>query len=353
MATGLAPGSVARPFPAQNDAEKIRVLAVTPQGLGLFVTRQISSLIHVGIDVCTFSLVSRTSPLVIVKEYIRLRSQIRRFRPHLIHAHYGTVTSLLCAVSSRVPLVITFRGSDLNGDPDVNLLRSRVAQLFSHISSLRGHAIICMSRRLRDRLWWRRGRVRIIPDGVNPDVFRPEPKDQARALLGWEPNAPIVVFNGAHRPRTKGLEFVQAAVRVAERTVGLIQLIAFDGKTSFELMPWCLNAADCLALASVNEGSPNVVKEALACNLPVVATDVGDVAERLEQVHPSRVVPRDVVEFGKALAEILTEKRRSNGREWIAPYHEARVAESVRSVYEAVVRSSIPAQSWRPWRSTI
>ena len=103
-------------------------------------------------------------------------------------------------------------------------------------------------------------------------------------------------------------------------------------------MPCCFNAADCLALASVNEGSPNVVKEAIACNLPVVATDVGDVAERLEQVYPSRVVGRDVVEFGKALAEILAEKHRSNGREQVALYSETSVAESIRSFYEAVLQ---------------
>ena len=339
MATSLAPGSIARQdFPPQSQIEKIRVLAVIPAGRGvMYATRQISSLIDAGVDVGTFALMSRTSPLRLLKEYKRLRSEIRRFRPHLIHAHYGTVTSFLCAVSSQVPLVITFRGSDLNGDPDVSFLRSQVAQVLSQISSLRGHAIICVSHRLRDRLWWRRNHVSIIPSGVNLDVFRPQPKHQARALLGWDQDAHIVAFNGAHRPRTKGLEFVQAAVRVAELTVGAIQLAVFDGNTRSELMPSCLNAADCLALASVHEGSPNVVKEALACNLPVVAVDVGDVAERLQHVYPSRVVGRDVVEFGKELTEILMEKRRSNGRERIALYSEPRVADLIRAVYEATV----------------
>jgi glycosyltransferase involved in cell wall biosynthesis len=76
-----------------------------------------------------------------------------------------------------------------------------------------------------------------------------------------------------------------------------------------------MNAADCLLLTSDWEGSPNVVKEALACNLPVVSVDVGDVRERLERVRPSVIVPRDSAEIGKAISDILKRGQRSNGRE--------------------------------------
>src|SRR5438552_413878 len=124
MAANLAPGGLARtslgsPRPA---TEKLRVLAVIPgDGRGspfVFVKRQIASLVDIGFDVRPFYLLSRTSLSGVVKEWRRVRSEIRQFRPHLLHAHFGTVTSFLCAVSSTIPLVITFRGSDLNGDPD-------------------------------------------------------------------------------------------------------------------------------------------------------------------------------------------------------------------------------------------
>ena len=321
--------------------EKIRVLAVIPDGSGvMYAFRQVSSLRELGVDVSQFSLRSRTSPTTLLKEYKRLKREIRRFRPHLVHAHYGTVTSFLCAVSSPVPLVITFRGSDLNGDPDVSFLRSWIAQLLSQISSVWGDAIICVSSRLRDRLWWHRHDVRVIPSGVNLDLFHVESKEQARGILGWEQNLPVVLFNAGRRPRTKGLALVKAAVEVAERRVGAIRLVVLGGDVSPDLMPCYLNAADCLALASVSEGSPNVVKEAMACNLPVVATDVGDVAERLKDVRPSRVVNRDATEFGAALAAILLDRRRSNGRERIAIYSEPQVANLIRSVYaEALERN--------------
>jgi teichuronic acid biosynthesis glycosyltransferase TuaC len=342
MLTNVVPGSIApHGFHLPPWTEKIRVLAVIPAGRGVaYATRQVSSLLDVSVDVRTFFLLSRTSPPTLMKEYKRLRREIHQFRPHVLHAHFGTMTSFLCAaVSSAAPLVITFRGSDLNRDPEVSFLRSFLGRLLSQISCLRGKRIVCMTRQLRDRLWWGRSRAVVIPDGIDLNLFRPQPKDHARRLLRWKQGAPIVVFHGGNRPRLKGLHFVQAAVRFAEKDLGPIQLMNLDGSVPPELVPYYLNAADCLALASVTEGSPNIVKEALACNLPVVATDVGDVAERLNGIHPSRVVRREVSEFGSALTEVLLENRSSNGREHVENLALVHVAEAIRSVYEAVVQA--------------
>jgi len=318
----------------------LRVLAVVPgDGQGssfIFVRRQVASLANVGVNVRTFFVRSRISPVGIAKEWGRLRREIRQFRPHLVHAHYGTVTSFLCAVATSIPLVITFRGNDLGDDPDISLLRSRLGQVLSQLSCLRAKGIICVSRLLHDRLWWHQSRAVVIPTGVDLDVFRPQRRDQARALLGWEQGERVVVFDEGCAPRRKGLKFLQSAIRLAEQTVGPIRLVILDRSIPPELVPRYLSASDCLALASVFEGSPNIVKEALACNLPVVATDVGDVSERLREVFPSRVVKRDVVEFANALTDVLLDGRRSNGREQVEDCSLPRVAEAIRSVYESL-----------------
>jgi teichuronic acid biosynthesis glycosyltransferase TuaC len=302
----------------------------------VFVKRQIDSLAHVGVDVRTFFLGSRTAPITIAKEWGRLRREIRYFRPHLIHAHYGTVTSFLCAMVSRLPLVITFRGNDLGDDPDISFLRTRFGQILSQISALKATRIICVSRRLRDRLWWRKDRTAVIPTGVNLTLFRPQDRREARALLGWEEGTRIVIFDEGGAPRRKGLAFLQSAIRIAEQDIGPIRLVILDRTVSPELVPRYLNGSDCLALASLFEGSPNIVKEALACNLPVVATDVGDVSERLDGVFPSRVVKRDAVEFANALTELLRDGRHSNGRNHVDSCSLPRVADAIRSVYESV-----------------
>jgi teichuronic acid biosynthesis glycosyltransferase TuaC len=341
----LAPGGPTRNTSAPPHArvESLRVLAVVPgDGQGssfIFVRRQITSLADVGVGVGTFFVRSRTSPVAIARDWSRLRREICQFRPHLVHAHYGTVTSFLCAVATSVPLVITFRGNDLGDDPDISLLRTRLGQVLSQISCLKAKRIICVSHRLRELLWWHRSRAIVIPTGVDLNLFRPQPKDQARGLLGWEQGERIVVFDEGGAPQRKGSKFLQSAIRLAEQTVGPIRLVILDRSVPPELVPRYLSASDCLALASVFEGSPNIVKEALACNLPVVATDVGDVSERLKEVFPSRVVKRDVVEFANALAEVLLDRRRSNGRDRVEVCSLPRVAEVIRSVYE----SSLPA----------
>ena len=106
-------------------------------------------------------------------------------------------------------------------------------------------------------------------------------------------------------------------------------------------MPLYYRAADVLVCASTREGSPNVVKEALACNLPVVSTPVGDVPERLAGVQPSAVVARDAKAIGEALVQVLLERRRSNGREHIASLRLENIAQRVLDVYRTVLRDSL------------
>src|SRR5262245_11249410 len=104
--------------PTRPTHAALRVLYVIPgeeQGIGMpFSRRQAVSVRQFGIDVRSFFLRSRTAPLQVMREWLRLRAEIRSFRPHVVHAHYGSMNALVAASASRVPLVITFHGSDLN-----------------------------------------------------------------------------------------------------------------------------------------------------------------------------------------------------------------------------------------------
>ncbi len=320
-----------------------RVLAVIPgDGVGasmIFARRQVESLAAAGVQVRMFYLTSRTSPFDVLRGCRKLRREIREFRPDLIHAHYGTMTSFLCALFTDVPLVITFRGSDLTAAADVSHLRNGLAQLLSQISCLRAEKIICVSRRLRDRLWWSRSKAVVLPSGVDLQLFQPRSKQEARSLLGWAEQERIFLFNVGKQPRTKALNLVRAAVHMVQEKLGPVRLVVMRGNVSPEQMPVYLNAADCVVLASYSEGSPNIVKEALATNLPVVAVDVGDVAERLSGVYPSKIVARDPKQIAAGLMEILTLNQRSNGRETIQECSSTRVAAQIVSVYKEVLLS--------------
>lgn len=296
----------------------LRVLAVTPlpssRASMVHVTRQVASLEAAGVACHTFKVASRTSPRIVLREWRRLRREIQAFRPQIVHAHYGTLTAFLAVLSTALPVVITYRGSDLNPNRSRGWLREAVGTLLSQFAALRAARIICVSNQLKGRLWWRRDRVSVIPTGVDIALFNPRDLQEARRELGWGENEQVVLFN-AGDPICKRLDLAMAAVQFAESLCGRIRFAVLDGNVPPDLIPAMMNAADCLLLTSDWEGSPNVIKEALACNLPIVSVDAGDVRERLEQVRPSAIVPRNSREIGKAIFDILRQRRRSNGRE--------------------------------------
>src|SRR5207302_11403303 len=132
-------------------------------------------------------------------------------------------------------------------------------------------------------------------------------------LLGWDPGARIVLFGGNPGVPLKRLWLAEAACKTASATLGVVQLERLIGVAP-EYVPVVMNSADCLLLTSVTEGSPNVVKEALMCGLPVITTRVGDVEELLRDVSPSWVCEASPDALADALVECLRERKRSNGR---------------------------------------
>lgn len=325
--------------PAQQEAA-IRVLAVIPgdgQGMSfIFARRQIESLKRAGVNVEVFYLKFRTSLPGLFDEWLRLRRAIEQYSPNIVHAHYGTITSFLCICSTQLPTAITFRGSDLNPDAGIGFIRARLGLVLSQISALRASSICCTSEQLRRRLWWRKKKAVILPSGVDLRLFQPRDKEESRRILGWEPDERVVLFNSGKAPVLKGLSLARAAVGVAERELGRMRLVELHGQVAPETISTYLNAADCLVVASEAEGSPNILKEAMACNLPVASVDVGDAAERLDGVSPSQVVPRNAERLGQAIRGILKAGRRSNGREKIKDCSEDAIAEKLRELYEAV-----------------
>ncbi len=317
----------------------MRVLAVIPgdsKGSSfIFARRQVQSLAKLGLTVNIYYLKSRTSLIAVTREWVRLRKTIKEFSPDVVHAHYGTMTAFLCVLATSRPVAITFRGSDLNPEPGIGFFRRCTGRFLSQLAALFARLICCTSPQLRDCLWWRKREVIIVPTGVNLDLFRPMPKESARRALGWRSNERIILFNAGRNPAVKGLPLAIKAVNTVKRTLGAVRLIQLNGRVSPDDMPLFLNAADCLLLASVSEGSPNILKEAMACNLPVASVNVGDAAERLQGVHPSRVAPRNSEALAQAIVEILTDGRRSNGREMISECSEERIARRISEAYAA------------------
>jgi glycosyltransferase involved in cell wall biosynthesis len=256
---------------------------------------------------------SRQDPVILLRELLRFKRKLSAFEPNVIHAQYGTMTALFAALATRVPLVVTYRGSDLNPVPSISRWRTLLGHSLSHLSAIRAAYVICVSQELRKRLWWRRDRICVAAGGVDPTKFFPRPKAESRAALGWDPNERVVLFNAGFSEKVKRLDLAEAAVEEARRLCGGVRLCVLRGLVPPDDVPLYLSAADCLLVTSDWEGSPGVVKEAMACALPVVSVDVGDVAERLAGVSPSRIVGRDSRLLGAAIMDILSIGCPSNG----------------------------------------
>lgn len=328
-------------------SDQLHVLCVIPGAAQdttmSFSRRQAASVRRFGVDVRPFFLKSRTAPLVVLQELRRLQHEIHEFAPDLVHAHFGTMTAFVAAIASLKPLVITFHGSDLNPAPGDFWLKAKLARMLSHLAAIRARQIICVSPQLSERIAYLSNRVHTVPCGVDTEQFRPLPRDKCRTKLGWNPHEKIVLFNARTDPIGKRLDLAESACAHARQKIPNLRLHVFRGTTPPDEMPWYYSAADCLLMTSDYEGSPMVVKEALACNLPVVSVDVGDVVERLMGVSPSMIVPRDAAALGEAVANVLIENCRSNGRDRMQDLSEDGVARKIVSIYRLAAESRIDA----------
>jgi glycosyltransferase involved in cell wall biosynthesis len=179
--------------------------------------------------------------------------------------------------------------------------------------------------------------VDVIPNGVDLTRFVPEPREAARVALGWPQDEEVLLFAGHPDELRKNFPLARKTQEELRRTGRRVRLEVFHNRPQVELVR-VMNASDVLLLPSFHEGSPNVVKEAMAVNLPVVSTDVGDCRELLQDVEPSDVTPRVLAAFALSVEEVLDEKRRSNGRAVIERRLSLEaVAKRVLGVYEAAL----------------
>jgi len=302
---------------------------------GIFVDRQLASLEKAGVKVNTFDIGISHSLIQIIKKWIELRRLVQKLDPDLVHGRYGTIVGLVSAFAGR-PAVITFCGGDLLLGASIPLVRQYLGFLLSHLAALKAKRLICVSEELRQALWWRKSQGVVIPDGVDLDLFSPGSQEIARNKLGWELSQPIVILNVRNDPTAKGRDLAMVAMQVVRSRIPEAELRLIENVEPGR-MPLYYQAADALLCLSLSEGSPNVVKEALASNLPIVSTPVGDVRERLAGVHPSTVVPRDANVIGEALVKILLERKRSNGREHVADLSLENIAQRVVDVYRTAL----------------
>jgi teichuronic acid biosynthesis glycosyltransferase TuaC len=333
----LAKESWGATLSSQSNQAAIRVISVIPgdgKGSSMIFCRRLNEAVEGrGVDVVTFYLRSRTSPFFIYKEMKRFGEIADKFKPDIIHAQYGTVTSFFCAIVSAVPLVVTFRGSDLNPSPSSNWFATKLKTFLSQLSAYKAKTSICVSSGLANRLYLGKDRITVIPSGVDTGTFKPRPKEEARGYLGWS-GEPVVLFYGGRFPKVKRLDVALEVMLIVKKSIDNVRMFNMDGNIDPQKVPYYMSASDCFLMTSDYEGSPTVIQEAKACNLPVVSVPVGDAEAQLKNVSYSRIVPRDNKFIAEALINILTTQKRSNGSCHLKGFSLDDVGEKVVEIYK-------------------
>jgi teichuronic acid biosynthesis glycosyltransferase TuaC len=277
--------------PRRRGNEVVRVLAVTNLRAP-FVKKQVDSLraIHHEVELLY---ADRTTGGRRV--YLTLGRAVRRavaeIQPDVVHVIYGGVMADIVTRSIKdVPVVVTFCGSDLIGSSGGQRLLKRLSVRYgiaaSRRAAVRACAVAVESKGLMDALPKAvdPSRIWIVPDGVDLSLFKPHDQRQCQMQLGWNPSAKHVLFPASRDRPEKRFQLAEAAVAKIQGDGWDVHLHELAG-VPHESVPIWLNAADVVVLTSTHEGSPNTIKEALACNIPFVSVDVGDVRERMRGVE--------------------------------------------------------------------
>ena len=313
-------------------------LPVVPSGM-VFARRQIESLEKLGVENRSFFIPSKNlSLLSAFRSFGKLRKEIRSFKPDIIHVHYGLLYAFMAAFSILRPLVITFQGSDINTIRSRSLFRNIYGQILSNLAGLRARILICVSPNLLKNIRWGKNKVIIVPPGINTEVFREMDREQCRGILGWNREDKVVLFN-ANNPVVKRLDLAKETLEYLVKEIPGARLEVLDGTLADDSrIPVLLNASDALLICSDSEGSPTMVKEALACNCPVVGVDVGDVRQRLEGVNRCVVAEKDPLKLAVALRQVVGSGRSADGRKKLLSdgLSEEETAKKILRIYEQI-----------------
>ncbi len=350
-----------------------------------FVVEQAETLRVLGMEIEYFG-VKGKGILGYLKARKGLVQKLREYQPDIVHAHYG-LCGLLANLQRTVPVVTTYHGSDINV-PKV-LRFSKIAMRLSAWNifvSQRNMEIAFGAKNQEPRV---KKNYTLLPCGVDVDNFVPRTREEARRTLGWGMEEKKVLFAGAFDNVVKNAELAKQAIAYLNEkdhekhelnkhypicvdssipsqasldglneqlnnvsneslhpnTLGdndtnvCVELVEMKGYSRAEVAN-LFYAADALVMTSFTEGSPQVVKEAMACGCPIVSVDVGDVAERIAGVDKCYIAERTPEDIALKLNTIIQDTQRTNGREHVLAMglDNKQVAEKLIEIYREICK---------------
>ncbi len=276
------------------------VASINKGGFAPFVEEQADALKRMGCEVEFFGIQGKG-----LKGYLTnlpvLKQKIISFHPDVLHAHYG-LSGLLASLQRKVPVVVTFHGSDIN---DKKIRRfSRMSMRLSAWSVFVSKKTIEMAKP--------KDSYSLLSCGIDLSVFQPTNKPEARRLMHLSESEKYILFAGAFDNGVKNSELAKQAVGMMQNPGAKLLELKGHHRKDVALL---LCAADALLMTSHSEGSPQIIKEAMACGCPIVSVDVGDVRERVEGVEGCYVAnSREPAALAELLRKAVDFEGRTEGR---------------------------------------
>ena len=324
----------------END-RTLRVLVVTNMypdadrpAWGIFVQQQVESLRALGHQVDVLQVRGSDSKLEYLSAIRQVWRRTRQRAYHVVHAHYG-LSGLSALFRWKTPLVVTLHGSDaLVGwlEPAVSRLVCRFAR-----------EVVAVSGQIAERF-----SGTVIPCGVDLDLFQPLDQQEARQRLGWPSNGRVVLFPYQPDRQVKRFDLASEAVKRLQAW-GMEVCLQTVSNVSQAQMPFYYSASDAMVLCSDSEGSPTALKEALACGLPVAATQVGHVPEIVQGVEIVELCRQDADSLCAGLQKVLERPpdrgARRRAREKMGRFDHLAIAQALVGIYLRASAGQNPSSS--------
>lgn len=261
----------------------------------------------------------------------KLRKYIKKNRFDIYHAHYS-LSGFVAGLAGVKPLVVSLMGSDVKAKKWYKLII-----WFFYLFSWK--VTIVKSEDMKTNLGFKS--LKVIPNGVNTDLFIPQVKEDCQLELGWNRSKKHILFPSNPERPEKNYNFLKEVLGLLnDDNIEVHSLVDVPHKD----VPLYMNAAEVIVLTSLWEGSPNAIKEAMACNRPVVSTGVGDVEWLLSNVKGTYVTGFDIQSFAKKLKEAIGFSERfneTNGRSKLLELGltSSNVANSLVSIYKNLINN--------------
>ncbi len=295
----------------------------TKNGISPIIKNQGESLNPFNIDIIYFTIKGKG-----IKGYLnsisKLRKHLKNNSYDIIHAHYW-LSALVVSLAGGRNIVASLMGDDVK----TKKWYIWIIYIFNYFS---WSAIIVKSKDMYISLGLKKDTY-IVPNGIDIDRFRPIPREIALERVGWSSEKKHILFTSDPNRVEKNFKLAKDAFDyIGDKNLELHFLKDIPNNE----IPYYYNASSVVVLSSLWEGSPNAIKESMACNIPIVSTNVGDVEDVLSKTEGCYISSFDHKEFASNIKKALIFGKRTTGQEDIAHLKSELIAKKIVDIYNNI-----------------